>query len=141
MRKAVSDSDKDKAGQAKDVDAYLATVHPTTRTVLDKLRRAIKAAAPQAEEVISYRIPTYKYHGPLVHFMAGKNHCSLIVVSEAVMNEYRKELEPYDTSGRTIHFSAENPLPEALVQKIVRTRIKENEAIAKRGKAPGSGST
>jgi len=117
---------------AKDVDAYLATVPQDVRTVLENLRKAIMAAAPKAEEVISYRIPTFKYHGPLVHFVARKNYCSFIVVSKSILEIFKNELEDYDTSGTTIHFSAENPLPTALVTKIVKTRIKENEAMIKK---------
>jgi len=133
MQKPTSRGDADKA-PAKDVEAYLATVPSKNRAVLDDLRRAIKAAAPHAEEVISYRIPTYKYHGPLVHFVARDNYCSLIVVSESVIKKFSRELERYDVSGRTIHFSAENPLPEALVQQIVRTRLDENESLAREKK-------
>lgn len=71
--------------------------------------------------------PTYKYHGPLVHFVARKKYISFIVVSRSVMETFKNELKPFDTSGTTIHFSAENPLPADLVRKIVELRSKENE--------------
>jgi uncharacterized protein YdhG (YjbR/CyaY superfamily) len=116
---------------AKDVNAYLAAVPLDMRVVLEKLRQTIKAAAPMAEEVISYRIPTYKYHGPLVHFAAFKDHCSFIVVNKSILELFNNELKPYDTSGTTIHFSAENSLPTTLITKIVKVRIKENELRAK----------
>lgn len=112
---------------AKNVDEYLHALPEAVRTTLEKIRQAIKAAAPDAEEVISYRIPTYKFHGPLVHFMAGKNHCSFITVSKSITEIFKEELRPYKISGTTIHFTPEKPLPAALVQKIVRVRIKENE--------------
>ncbi len=112
---------------ARDVDDYLASVPEEARATLDKLRKTIKAAAPKAQKVISYQIPTYKYHGPLVHFMARKNHCSFIVVSKPVLEKFIGELEGYETSGTTIHFSAEHPLPAALVKKIVKARVVENE--------------
>ncbi len=115
----------------KDVDAYLSTVPGEMRAVLRSLREAIKAAAPDAEEVISYRIPTYKYHGPLVHFMARANYCSFIVVSKATLETFKRELEAYETSGTTIHFSPANPLPPNLITKIVQARMKENEALQK----------
>lgn len=116
---------------AKNVDDYLAAAPEEVRPVLEKLRRTIRAAAPKAEEVISYQIPMFKYHGPLVFFAAFKNHCSFYVVSKQVMETFSSELRPWDTSGTTIHFSAKNPLPASLVKKIVKARIEENEARVK----------
>jgi uncharacterized protein YdhG (YjbR/CyaY superfamily) len=115
----------------KNVDEYLAATPEEVRPVLEKLRKTIRAAAPKAEEVISYQIPTFKFHGPLVHFAAFKNHCSFYVVSKPIMKTFSSELKPWDTSGTTIHFSAKNPLPASLVKKIVKARIEENEARAK----------
>jgi uncharacterized protein YdhG (YjbR/CyaY superfamily) len=112
---------------AKNVDEYLHALPEADRTQLEKLRQAIKMAAPKAEEVISYQIPTYKYKGPLVHFAAFENHCSLIVISKNILEIFEKQLKPYTISGRTIHFTSDKPIPAALVQKIVKTRIKENE--------------
>ena len=80
-----------------------------------------------AEEIISYGIPTYNYKGALVHFKAGKNHCSFITVDKSVLETVKSELKGYNISGTTIHFSAENPLPENLVRKIVEARIEQNE--------------
>jgi uncharacterized protein YdhG (YjbR/CyaY superfamily) len=128
MKKAVSIK---KRVPAKDVDAYLAAAPKEQRTVLENLREAIKTAAPQAEELISYQIPTYKYHGPLVHFVARESYCSFIAVSKTVLEKFKDELAGFDTSGTTIHFTAENPLPAALVKKIVKARMAENEAQAK----------
>ena len=116
---------------AKNVDEYLAAAPEEVRPVLEKLRRTIRAAAPKAEEVISYQIPMFKYHGPLVFFAAFRNHCSFYVVSKPIMETFSSELKPWDTSGTTIHFSAKNPLPASLVKKIVKARIEENEARAK----------
>jgi uncharacterized protein YdhG (YjbR/CyaY superfamily) len=116
---------------AKNVDEYLAAAPEETRPVLVKLRKTIRASAPMAEEVISYQIPTYRYHGPLVHFAAFKSHCSFFGVSKSVMDRLSNELKPWDTSGTTIHFSAKNPLPASLVKKIVKARIEENEARLK----------
>lgn len=112
----------------KDVDAYLAGAPKEMRPMLEKLRRTIRAAAPKAEELISYRIPTYKYHGPLVHFLAHKDYGSFIVVNRAVLEKFKSELEAYDTSGTTIHFTVDKPLSAALVKKIVQARVAENEA-------------
>ena len=116
---------------AKNVDEYLAGVPDEARPVLEKLRRTIRAAAPKAEEIISFQIPMFKYHGPLVFFAAFRNHCSFYVVSKPVVETFSSELRPWDTSGTTIHFSAKNTLPASLVKKIVKARIEENEARAK----------
>ena len=116
---------------AKNVDENLAAAPEGVRSVLEKLRRTIRAAAPKSEEVISYQIPTFKYHGPLVFFAAFRNHCSFYVVSKSIMETFSSELRLWDTSGTTIHFSAKNPLPALLVKKIVKARIEENGARAK----------
>jgi uncharacterized protein YdhG (YjbR/CyaY superfamily) len=116
----------------KTVDDYLATLPPKERGVLEELRETIRSAAPQAEEVISYRIPMYTQHGHLVGFAAFKNHCSLFVTNSAVRDQFAKELEPYKVEGTTIRFTVDNPLPAALVKRIVKSRIAENEAKAAR---------
>jgi uncharacterized protein YdhG (YjbR/CyaY superfamily) len=116
---------------ARDVDEYLSRVPKDARTTLEKLRRTIKAAAPMASEVISYHMPMYKHHGMVVGFAAFKDHCS-IFPGAAVMDAYKEELKPYDTSKGTIRFPANKPPPAALVKKLVRARIKENEARANR---------
>ncbi len=121
---------------ANNVDEYLAAVPSEVQPVLEKLRKTIRSAAPQAEEVISYQIPTYKYHGPLIHFAAFRNHCSFLAVSKPILDRFSSELEPWDTSGATIHFSAKNPLPASLVKKIVKARIEENEARVKNTGSP-----
>jgi len=115
---------------AQDVDEYLAAVPGKERAVLEELRQTIRTAAPMAEEVISYRIPTYKYHGPLVFFAAFKDHCSFYVVNKLILERFSSELMPYAISGTTIHFSADHPLPATLVEEIVKVRIEENEAGA-----------
>jgi uncharacterized protein YdhG (YjbR/CyaY superfamily) len=116
---------------AKNVDEYLAAAPEDVRSVLENLRKTIKSAAPKAEEVISYQIPMFNYHGPLVFFAAFRNHCSFYVVSKPIMEVFTSELKPWDTSGTTIHFSAKNPIPASLVKKIVKARIEENEARVK----------
>ena len=118
---------------AKNVDEYLATVPKEARAALEKLRRTIKAAAPMATETISYQMPMYKHHGMVVGFAAFKNHCSLFPGS-GVMDAYKKELQAYETSKGTIRFTIDKPLPATLVKKLVRDRIKKNEANAKKKK-------
>ena len=124
-----------KAAPATDVVSYLAALPKDVRATLEKLRRTIKAAALKAEEVISYQMPCYKYLGPLVYFAAFKDHCSLFG-GKSIVRTFRRELRPYHVPGTAIHFSVEKPLPAALVRKIVKARIAENEARArdKRGR-------
>jgi uncharacterized protein YdhG (YjbR/CyaY superfamily) len=114
------------------VDDYLAALPAKERAVLQELRQVILSTAPEAEEVISYNIPLYKYHGHLVGFAAFKNHCSLFVTNSAVPKKFAKELGPYEVKHTTVHFSVEKPLPAALVRKIVKFRIAENEAQPER---------
>jgi uncharacterized protein YdhG (YjbR/CyaY superfamily) len=122
-----------KSATARNVDEYLAGVPKEARTTLEKLRKTIKAAAPMASEVISYQMPMYKHHGMVVGFAAFKDHCSIFPGS-AVMDTYKQELKHYDTSKGTIRFPANKPLPAALVKKLVKARIAENEARANRKK-------
>ena len=124
-----------KSATARNVDEYLAGVPKEARAALEKLRQTIKAAAPMAAEVISYQMPMYKHHGMVIGFAAFKNHCSIFPGS-AVMDAHKEELSRYDTSKGTIRFPANKPLPAALVKKLVKARILENEKRAsKRSRA------
>jgi uncharacterized protein YdhG (YjbR/CyaY superfamily) len=117
-----------KPAPARDVDDYLASVPERRGAALEELRKTIKAAAPKATESISYRIPTFKHHGPLVAFSATKNHCAFHLMSPSLMAERKDELKAYDTTTATIRFAADKPLPAALVKRLVKARIAENEA-------------
>lgn len=108
----------------KDTDSYLALQPEKVRDVLEKLRQTIKSSAPEAEEVISYGMPAFRYHGMLVYFAAFKNHCSFFPGS--IVEKMKNELKNYKTSKGTIQFTAEKPLPTALVKKIIKARVKEN---------------
>jgi uncharacterized protein YdhG (YjbR/CyaY superfamily) len=108
------------------VDAYLAAQSPEFREVLETLRSRIQAAAPKAEESISYGMPAYKYKGALVYFGAFKNHCSFFPGSSIILKN-RKELKGFTVAKGTIQFTPEKPLPAALIKRIVKERIKENE--------------
>lgn len=124
-----------KTTSVKTVDQYLDTVPEEARVTLEKLRANIRSAAPKAEEVISYGIPTYKLNGSLIGFGAAGKHCGLYVMSYAVMDEFKNELKKYDTATSTIRFPFDKPLPTTLVKKIVQARIKENDALkAKKNK-------
>jgi len=120
---------KNRATVAASVDEYLLRLDEPERRALTKLREQIKQAAPNAAELISYQIPTYRQNGALVHFAAHPNHLSFTVVSLDVIDAFRNELRDFDVSGRTIRFSAKASLPAALVKRIVKARVKENEAL------------
>ena len=124
----------------KDMDEFLAMVPEEARTALEKLRKAIRAAAPNATETIGYGVPMLKHQGrPLVSFGAGKNHCAFYVMSPAVMGAHAADLKGYDTSAGTIRFQAAKPLPAALVRKLVKARIAEiEEGVSGYGSKRGS---
>jgi uncharacterized protein YdhG (YjbR/CyaY superfamily) len=114
--------------QPETVDEYLAQLPEDARRVLQGIREAIKDAAPDATEAISYRIPLYRLRGKhLVGFGASKNHLSLFTTDSAVLRKYERELSRFDLTGTktTIRFNVEQPLPKALVRKIVRARVSE----------------
>jgi uncharacterized protein YdhG (YjbR/CyaY superfamily) len=117
-----------RAKKAETVDDYLATVPEEARVTLEKLRKTIKAAAPKATEVISYQIPMYKQHGMLVGFAAFRDHCSFFPGAKPIAI-HKDELKAYKTSKGTIRFPIGKPLPAALVKKLVKARIAENEAV------------
>jgi uncharacterized protein YdhG (YjbR/CyaY superfamily) len=113
--------------QAKTIDEYLAFQPENVMEALENLRQIIRETAPEAEEVISYGIPAYKYHGMLVYFAAYKKHCSLFAGNGALTEQMQEELKDYKTSKGTIQFTVEKPLPDELVREIVRIRMKQND--------------
>jgi uncharacterized protein YdhG (YjbR/CyaY superfamily) len=114
-----------------EIDDILARLPDDQRTALERLRRGIAKAAPEAEEGISYGAPAFRYRGrPLVSFGAAKTHCAFYVMSPAVMEAHRGELSGYDTSKGTIRFAPGEPLPDGLVRKLVGARIAEIDAEA-----------
>ena len=111
------------------VEDYLAVLPEESRAALEKLRRTIRAAAPEATETISYQMPAFKHHGRLlVSYAAFKDHCSLFPASKAVMKAHGDVLKPYFTGKGTLRFHPDKPIPAALVKLIVKTRIQENAA-------------
>lgn len=119
---------KGRSAPAKDVDQYLKNAPKEARAMLEQLREIIKTTAPNADEVISYQMPAYKYHGPLVYFAAYKNHVGFYPASGSLIDAYKDELKNYETSKGTIRFPIGKPLPVALITKIVKARLEENEA-------------
>jgi uncharacterized protein YdhG (YjbR/CyaY superfamily) len=111
----------------KTIDEYLTNVKPDHRETLQKLWQIIQTTAPKAEECISYGIPAFRLNRRLlVFFGAWANHCAFYPGSAATLKNFRNELRNFQTSKGTIRFSPDNPLPAALVKKLVKTRIAEN---------------
>ena len=114
------------------VEDYLAALPAAERAALEKLRKTIKAAAPDATETISYQMPAFKEHGRfLVSYAAFKDHCSFFPASLAVIEAHKEELTPFVSGKGTLRFTPDEPIPAALVRKIVEARIAE---IAARGR-------
>jgi|APTNR8051073442_1049403.scaffolds.fasta_scaffold00053_67 uncharacterized protein YdhG (YjbR/CyaY superfamily) len=119
-----------KAGAASgDMDAYIRRQPPAARDKLNLLRATIQAAAPKAQATIRYQIPTFQHHGNLVHFAAWKTHLGFYPASSGI-GSFAKELAPYETSRGTVKFPLDQPLPLRLIARIVKFRVKENEARA-----------
>ena len=117
-----------KAKPPQTIDEYLAPLSNEKRAALEGLRRAIKSAAPRAEECISYGIPAFRLGGRmLVAFGAAAKHCAFYAGALPV-KAHKDDLEAYDPSKGTIRFQADSPLPATLVRKLVKTRIAERAA-------------
>ena len=123
------------ASKPKTIDEYLAGVSAEQRAALERLRKAIRTAAPNAEEYIGYGLAAFRLNGrPLVAFGAGANHCAFYPMSSSTVEAHKAELRDYETSKGTIRFHANSPLPAALVRKLVKARIAENESRQKKSK-------
>lgn len=109
----------------KTVDEYLTSLPKNTRILLQQLRKIIQQAAPDAEEIISYNMPAYRYHGMLVYFAGYTHHIGFYAVPSAIQ-KFKDELVNYTTSKGTIQFPIEKGIPVTLVRKIVKFRVKEN---------------
>ncbi len=111
----------------RDVDAYIASAPKVGRAKLKELRAVIKRTAPEAEERISYGMPYYAYRGRLAYFRLWKNHIGLYIPTP-VIEEHKSVLGRYETSGATVRFPLDRKLPSALIRKLVRARLRKNEA-------------
>jgi uncharacterized protein YdhG (YjbR/CyaY superfamily) len=116
------------SAKPRTIDEYLAPLSNEKRAALEKLRRAIRSAAPNAEECISYQIPAFRLGGRLlVAFGAAANHCAFYPGAFPI-KAHKEELKTYDTSKGTVRFQADSPLPATLVRKLVKARIAERAA-------------
>lgn len=130
MRKsAASPAPKSRlADSAVGVDAYLASVPEPARTTLSKVRATIRSVVPkEATEGLSYGMPAFRYKGPLVAYAAFKQHCSFFPMQASLIDQMKDELKNYRTSKGTLQFPQDKPLPAALLKKMVKLRIADNE--------------
>ena len=108
------------------VDEYIAAQSETIQPLLNQLRKAIKNAAPTANEIISYGMPAYKIHGVLVYFAANKHHIGFYPTASPI-TVFSDELTSYKTSKGAIQFPLKTPIPIDLVRRIVEFRVNEDE--------------
>jgi len=110
---------------AKDINEYIAAFPQNVQQTLEKLRVTIKKAAPKAEEVISYQMPAFKYHGILVYFAGYKKHIGFYPTSSGIA-AFKQEFSNYKWSKGAVQFPIDKPLPISLITRIVKFRVKEN---------------
>jgi uncharacterized protein YdhG (YjbR/CyaY superfamily) len=108
------------------VEQYIASQPQAVRDILKRVRSAIQKAVPDAEELIAYKMPAYKLHGAdLLHFAGWKQHYSLYLASDRVVDAFKNALAPYKVQKGTISFPLSQPVPEKLIEQIARFRAKE----------------
>jgi uncharacterized protein YdhG (YjbR/CyaY superfamily) len=112
---------------ATTVDEYIALAPKEVQTRLEELRAAIRAAAPDAQERISYRIPYYEYKGRLVYFGLAKKHIGLYALTTPVLEEFAEELKGYVTPKGTVQLPLNKELPVALVRKLVEAQVRQKD--------------
>jgi uncharacterized protein YdhG (YjbR/CyaY superfamily) len=113
----------------KTIDEYLAGISPEQRAALSTLRGQIGAAAPGAEECISYGQPAFRQGRVVCGFGATKKHCALYLFSDTTLDAFVDDLDGFSVSKGTVRFQPENVIPASLVKKLVTTRLAENLAL------------
>ena len=109
----------------KTIDEYIANFPKDVQVILGELRATIRAAAPDADETISYRMPTFRLAGNLVHFAAYQNHIGFYPTPSGIEN-FKSELSIYESAKGSVKFPIDQPLPLDLISKIVSFRVIEN---------------
>lgn len=113
---------------AATVDDYIAGAPAEARAALEAVRAAIREVVPEASEVISYQIPTFKLSKGLVSYAAWKNHIGVYALSGTLLGTFAEEVKPYSTAKGTLQFPLSEPMPVALIQKLVRAKLSEHHA-------------
>ena len=114
----------------KTVDEYLSTVSQPARRLLKEMRKTIQEEVPQAEQVISYNMPAFKWHGMLVWYAAFNKHIGFFPVPSAI-TAFKKDLAAFERTKGSVHFPLDKPLPLGVIRKIVKFRMKENAEHSK----------
>ena len=110
------------------IDEYLSGVSEPARSTLQKIRAAIRSAVPsEATEALYYHMPAFRYKGPLVCFAAFSQHCSFYPLNAALIELHKDDLKKYVASKGTLRFPLDKPMPAALVKRLVKARVKQNE--------------
>ncbi|MBK7981188.1 MAG: DUF1801 domain-containing protein [Ignavibacteriae bacterium] len=117
----------------KNIDEYIETFPKNIQIILNEIRKVILLAAPNAEEKISYNMPTFFLNGNLVHFAGYKNHVGFYPTPSGIVN-FAEELKSYKTSKGAIQFPIDKPLPVKTITKIVKFRVKENSSKPNKNK-------
>ncbi|MNV48236.1 hypothetical protein D3C71_1401330 [compost metagenome] len=118
-------------GVPKSIDEYIAGYPPDLQNLLQSVRQAIRDAAPEAEEKISYRMPTFFFHGNLVHFAAFNRHIGFYPAPSGI-EAFKQELSAYKSSKGAVQFPLDQPIPYELIRKITAYRVRENREKAER---------
>ena len=114
-----------KAAKPQCIDEYIAAQEAFMRPKLMQLRKTIAKSAPGSEELISYSMPAFKFHGMLVYFSAFKNHLGFYAMKDS-MNQFKDKVEPYQSGAATLQFQWDKPLPVKLIAEIVKYRVQVN---------------
>jgi len=115
------------------IDEYIATFPPATGKLLEQVRSAVRKAAPEAVEAIKWAMPTFVFNGNLVYFAAFKNHIGFYP-APAGISEFKRDLAPYKTGKGSVQFPIDQPIPVALIKRMVEFRVAANLAKAKKKK-------
>ena len=115
-----------KQNDTEGVNKYISNLPIEQQIALERVRQIIKNTVPEAQEYLSYKMPAYHFHGMIGGFAAFKNHCSFFPWDSKTIDVFKDELTGFKTSAGTIQFTPEKPLPEELLQKILRYRVASN---------------
>lgn len=124
--------------KAVSIEAFISQYPPAVQKIMQQVRKTILQAAPMAEECISYGIPSFKYHGNLVHFSAYDKHIGFYPGAAGIEN-FKEEIAKYKWAKGSVQFPLDKPIPYGLIKKITSFRVKQNEAkAAAKGRKPAA---